>query len=115
MILRGISQYFIKGKNEEVIMKTVLYTVKDGDSLASVAEKFHTSRAEIIERNRLSGEPFEGMKLIVEEREAFGYTVRPFETVESIAAKFGKSVEDLKKLNGASAVFVGQRILVPSD
>lgn len=96
-------------------MKTVLYTVKEGDSLAAVSEKFHTSRAAIIERNNLNGEPFEGMKLIVEETEAFGYTVRPFDTVESIAAKFGKRVEDLKKLNGVSAVFVGQRILVPSD
>lgn len=96
-------------------MKTVLYTVKEGDSLSSVAEKFHTSSAAITERNGLRGEPFEGMKLIVEEREAFGYTVRPFDTLESIAAKFGKSAEDLKKMNGVSAVFVGQRILVPSD
>lgn len=96
-------------------MKTVLYTVKEGDSLSSVAEKFHTSRAAIIMRNDLKGEPFKGMKLIVEETEAFGYTVRPFDTIEGIASKFGVRADELKKLNGISAVFVGQRILVPSD
>lgn len=96
-------------------MKTILYTVKEGDTLASVATKFHTSQTAVAERNNLKGEPFEGMKLVVEETEAFGYTVRPFDTVESIAAKFCVKAEDVRRLNGTQAVFVGQRILVPTE
>lgn len=94
-------------------MKAVLYTVKKGDTLSSVAARFHASPSVIAEKNNLKGAPFEGMKLIIEEQEAFGYTVRPFDTIESIAAKFNVSRESVKKINGLDAVFVGQRILVP--
>lgn len=94
-------------------MKTFLYTARDGDSLAKIAAKFHTSESAIAARNDMRGEPFEGMKLIIEEQRAFGYTVRPFDTAESIADKFRVSCEKLKKLNNIDAVFVGQRILVP--
>ena len=74
-------------------MKTVLYTVKKGDTLPSIAAKFHASQSVIAERNNLKGQPFEGMKLIIDEQEAFGYTVRPFDSIRSIAAKFGISEE----------------------
>ncbi len=94
-------------------MKSVLYTVREGDSLAKIAAKFHTAEAAIASRNNLKGEPFEGMKLIVEETEAFGYTVRPFDTVDSVAAKFSTTAEALRKLNDVEEIFVGQRILVP--
>lgn len=94
-------------------MKTVMYTVKKGDTLPSIAAKFHASQAVIAERNNLKGQPFEGMKLVIDEQEAFGYTVRPFDSIEGIAAKFGISAESIERLNGVSAVFVGQRILVP--
>lgn len=96
-------------------MTEILYTVKRGDSLKSVASEFGAAPSEIAERNGLKGEPFEGMKLIVGKQRAFGYTVRPFDTAESIARKFGVSTERLKNINGTEAVFVGQRIFVPTD
>ncbi len=96
-------------------MKTFLYTAKEDDSLAKIAAKFHTSESAIKLRNGLTGEPFEGMKLIIDEQKAFGYTVRPFDTLESIAVKFRVSYEKLKTLNGVGVVFVGQRILVPEN
>lgn len=96
-------------------MKAVLYTVKKGDTLPAIAAKFHTAQSAIAAKNNLHGEPFEGMKLIVEEQEAFGYTVRPFDTLESIAAKFRITADSLRRMNGLEAVFVGQRILVPSN
>ena len=113
MILRAASQYFIRREKRRGTMKTVLYTVKKGDTLPSIAAKFHASQSVIAERNNLKGQPFEGMKLIIDEQEAFGYTVRPFDSIRSIAAKFGISEESIESLNGVSAVFVGQRILVP--
>lgn len=96
-------------------MKTVLHTVKCGESLADLAAKFHTTTATIAVRNNLKGEIFEGLKLIIEEQAAFGYTVRPFDTIDSIAKKFGVTSERLKTLNMTDAVFVGQRILIPSE
>lgn len=96
-------------------MKSVLYTVKEGDSLANIAAKFHTAGAVVAARNNLKGELFEGMKLIIDEQEAFGYTVRPFDTVNGIAAKFGVSADKLRRLNSLEEVFVGQRILIPED
>ena len=80
-------------------MKTVLHTVKCGESLADLAAKFHTTAAAIAVRNNLKGEIFEGLKLIIEEQAAFGYTVRPFDTIDSIAKKFGVTSERLKTLN----------------
>lgn len=96
-------------------MKTVLYTVKDGEKLSLIAERFHTAEAAIRAKNGLKGEPFEGMKLLVDEQEAFGYTVRPFDTLGVIAAKFNTTSDKLRELNGIDEVFVGQRILVPSE
>ena len=96
-------------------MKTVLYTVKEGDKLSRIAERFHSAEAAIRVRNGLNGEPFEGMRLLIDEQEAFGYTVRPFDTVDGIAAKFGTTGEKIRQLNGIDEVFVGQRILVPES
>ena len=96
-------------------MQTVLYTVKDGERLSQIAERFHSAEAAIRAKNSLRGEPFEGMKLLIDEQEAFGYTVRPFDTVGVIAAKFNTTSEKIRELNEIDEVFVGQRILVPSD
>lgn len=96
-------------------MKTLLHTVKNGESLSDLAARFHTTAASIAVRNNLKGELFEGLKLIIEEQAAFGYTVRPFDTVEGIGKKFGVSPEKLKTLNMTDTVFVGQRILIPSE
>lgn len=96
-------------------MKTVLYTVKGGEKLGEIAERFHTAEAAVRAKNNLKGEPFEGMKLLIDEQEAFGYTVRPFDTVGIIARKFNTTSEKLRALNAIDEVFVGQRILVPSD
>lgn len=96
-------------------MKTVLYTAKEGEKLSQIAARFHTAEAAIRAKNGLKGEPFEGMKLLIEEQEAFGYTVRPFDTVGVIAGKFNTTSERIRELNGIDEVFVGQRILVPSE
>ncbi len=102
-------------KKAEGVMKTLLYTVKEGETLAEISGKFRTTSSALAAKNGIVGEPFEGMYLLVDEEEAFGYTVRPFDTVESIAAKFGVPSQKLKAFNGIDAVFVGQRILVPTE
>jgi membrane-bound lytic murein transglycosylase D len=103
------------------------HRVEDGDTLPSIARKYHTSSTSIAEANNLGGgEPKSGTKLIIPitpghhngetvaySHKATHYKVRKGDTVASIADDFEVPVDKLRKWNHlrGSAVTPG-RVLV---
>lgn len=122
-----------------VVYGGVTYTVRRGDTLGSIAKRFHTTVTKIREMNDLgSSELRIGQRLVVgghgptapvvktpeprlPGKEAHGrarriHTVRSGESLWSIAKKLGTSVAELRSENGLagqSTVKVGQRLKIP--
>ena len=96
----------------EVKHKYRLHTVKRGETLHTIAEK-HNTTAEHIERlNKLKAPLAAGDILYIGDLDLSVYTVRPLDTIENIAQKFGANVLTLKKINNIESVYIGQRILI---
>ena len=94
-------------------MKRVMIRVDSGMTLENLAEKYHTTPLAIKNLNDLHTDIFIGMRLVIEENQGENYTVQPFDTLESIAKKFGVSLQRIKDLNGIERVFIGQKIFIP--
>ena len=94
-------------------MKRIMVRIDSGTTLADLADKYHTTVHAIEKLNNLQGDIFVGMRLIVEENQGEYYTVQPFDTLESVAKKFGASAQSIRELNGVERVFIGQRIFIP--
>ena len=93
------------------------YTVKKGDSLYSIANKFGTNVNEIKSLNNLSSNLLsvgQVLKLpgVVEESTVNTYTVKSGDTLYSIANKYNISVSELKSLNNLSSntLSIGQTL-----
>ena len=54
------------------------------------------------------------MRLLIEPREGEYYIVQPFDTVSSIAKKFGVSEEVITEFN-SDRVFIGQKLFICRD
>ncbi|MDE6605076.1 MAG: LysM peptidoglycan-binding domain-containing protein [Clostridia bacterium] len=94
-------------------MKKVIVRINDETSLEELADKHHTTVAAIKKLNNLHCDVFVGMRLVIEENQGTYYTVQPFDTLESIARKFGASAQRIMELNGVERVFIGQRVFIP--
>ena len=101
----------IKILNYQVI-KNVFYTVKDGDTLESIAKKFGVSKKYIIKNN--IADIYQGLMLYLPETSFKTYIVQPFDTLSKIAERCKISVEEIKSKNGLDSeyVFVGQKLFV---
>ena len=106
-----------------------VYTVRNGDNLSELAERFGVSQAELQRWNGLRGYSLSvGQKLIYHPvAPAYGeirlasadassefYRVKNGDNLWDISSRFGQSVEDVKRLNGglSEALHPGQRIRV---
>ncbi len=95
-----------------------VYTVKAGDSLWSIANKYGTDINTIKSLNNLSSNTLMiGQTLKVPSSEASGntYTVKSGDSLWSIANKYGTNVNTLKNLNGLSSntLTIGQTLKLP--
>lgn len=99
-----------------------LYTVKKGDSLYSIANKYGISVNDLKNANNLTGNLLQiGQTLIIPEEEIITpsdyevYTVKKNDNLWDIANLYGVSVNDLIKLNnlGTTMLQVGQQLLIP--
>lgn len=92
----------------------IIYFVKKGESLASVADKFCVNMKSIIRDNNLSQseEIEEGDILWIKKKNTCCHIVKPAESLTSIAQKYGVSVEHIKSLNEIENIFIGQKIFI---
>ncbi len=116
--------------NTETIskMSTEKYTIKRGDTLASIAKNYDTNIAAILKLNnmKLTDKIYSGQKIFVPAagtpisayKKSTYYTVMKGDTLSSIAKSFNTNVSSLLKLNNFDLhqrIYVGQKIIVPSE
>ncbi len=102
----------------------VIYAVKRGDSLASIAKRYGVSTASLKTTNRLSSNTIRaGQRLRIPksgepiEEETTTYVVQQGDTLTSIANRYGVSVVKLKRLNRltSNALKAGDRLEIPES
>ena len=89
-----------------------VYVVEEGDSLRSIAEALSTTEHLIIEDNFLKNQIKTGDKLYVKSYQKT-YVVTPYDTLKSIALKFGVTAEKILETNKILYIYVGERIVIP--
>ncbi len=91
------------------------YTIKEGDTMESIAAEHKISTDQIRWSNGMKGTAVTpGMKLYLPSSDGIVYLVKGEDTLESIAGKFGLSTEELIALNDLefSGISEGMRIMV---
>lgn len=116
---RGIEDYVPQpgpGTDSSVIE----YTVRSGDTLWLLAQRYGTTVAEIQRLNNLTGDMLnigQVLKIPTGQTNAyFEYTVRPGDTLWLLGQRFGTTADAIKKLNGLTGdmLNVGQVLRIPS-
>lgn len=97
------------------------YTVKNGDTLWSIARKFGVTVDELKQANNLSGNLLNiGQNLLIPKKEVSDtttYVVVKGDTLYKIAGKYNTTVDNLKSINNLTtdALSIGQILTVPSQ
>ncbi len=105
----------------------VTYVVKSGDTLSDIAAKFNTTAAALMKVNGITDPTsiHAGARLVIVQPGAIPtdtpvpvktYEVQSNDTLFDIAAKFGVTVDQLKKANGLknNLINVGQQLTIPT-
>lgn len=124
-VVKGVAEYI--GINYVSLDGSIdeYYTVKSGDSLWSIAQKFNTTVSALKELNRLTSNNLSiGQKLKIpttsitppNEQEYITYTVKSGDTLYKIANQSNTSVQQLIDLNNLTStnLSIGQTLLIPS-
>jgi len=105
-------------------METVIYIVKQGDSLCDIAKKYNTTAnmiarynglidTDILEMDKILRIP---VSTIPNMGTSMDYTIQSGDTLAKIAEKYGTTVETLAKLNGITdidEIWAGNVIKIP--
>ena len=112
-------------------VQTKTYTVKSGDTLSSIAEKYNTTYQTLAKYNNISNPSliYPGQKIKIpnssnekketkpnKQTKVKTYIVKSGDTLSSIANKFGTTYQILAKHNGISdpnVIYAGQKIKIP--
>jgi len=91
------------------------YRIQFGDNLLNICERFNTCKENII-RNNDKLELYEGEWIIVKTNEFKLHCVKPLETLEYIANKYGIELTRLKEDNNLQSekLFIGQMLKIYS-
>lgn len=95
------------------------YTVKKGDTLYSIAQKFNTTVDELKKLNNLTTNNLTiGTTLLIPQKNTGNtYTVKKGDTLFSIAKAFNITVDELKKANNltSNTLSIGQVLTIPQN
>lgn len=97
----------------------MIYIVKPGDTLYSIAYRFETTVDSIVNVNNISNPNmiYPGQAITLpEDVVGFNYIVQPSDSVYSIANRFGVSVNSIIRANNLKPPFVifpGQNLFIP--
>lgn len=96
-------------QNEEIDF----YRVKSGEDLASISKLFNVDINCII-RNNPKIDFYEGEVVKIVKRSGLFHIVKPGETLENIANKYGEDIDNLIKINllKNKRLFIGQKIKI---
>jgi len=111
-----IAKPYIVSTEIKSLQDLVTYVVVDGDTVASLAEKFGISENSIKWSNDLTGSSIDvGSELSISPVEGFVYTVKDTDTVEKIAEKYSSTVEKIVAFNDAeiTGIISGATIVIP--
>ncbi|MDD4358774.1 MAG: M23 family metallopeptidase [Candidatus Pacebacteria bacterium] len=106
--------------DEEELKKDIIYhTVKEGETLSSIATKYNISLETILLANEIGkNTPIKpGQKLIILPTEGILHMVEKGDTISSIARKYQADSEEIVKFNDlkdSSDIYVGDILFVPN-
>lgn len=127
---------YMKDNDNTTMPNFVMYTVKAGDSLYSIAQQYNTTVDKIKSDNKLASNNLSiGQVLMIADKttdatveECFGedevleedyviYVVKPGDNLYSIARKYDTTVSELKRLNNLTSnnLSVGQELKIPNE
>lgn len=94
------------------------YTVRDGDTISSVAKMFNVSVNTVRWSNDLNGRSTlkAGQDLIILPISGITYTIKKSDTIQSIAKKYGADISDILNYNDltlSSKLDVGTTLIIP--
>ena len=95
-------------------MSTYIYRVGKDEKLEDIAAKFGISMSALLHDNNCVSEQIdEGIRLLINMPEGREYIVKPFDTIASVALKFGKSENYIKENNNIDGeIFIGQKLYI---
>lgn len=102
MILNDLSQ--VKNK--------FIYKVESGDSIFSIADKFHTTKELIIRLNALTEDVRVGEFIIIEKVQGEEYIVKPTDSLRQIAHYNNEKSFEIINKNKTNCLYVGQKIYI---
>lgn len=127
---------YMKDNDNTTMPNFVMYIVKAGDSLYSIAQQYNTTVDKIKSDNKLTSNTLSiGQVLMIADKttdatveECFGedevleedyviYVVKPGDNLYSIARKYDTTVSELKRLNNLTSnnLSVGQELKIPNE
>ena len=116
-VLQIGQQLLIPNLNNSFIDSGVIYVVKNGDSLWSIAKKYNVGVNDLKSANNLNSNMLSiGQQLIIPESSDYQtYTVKSGDSLWKIAQNYDVNVNDLIKLNNLSSnvLSIGQTLLIP--
>ena len=113
-------QLFIPKNDNEGVKSNNIYTVKKGDTLYDIAEKYNVTINEIKEKNNLTSNILKIGQVLEIPSVSTGeinYVVQKGDNLNSIANKYDVTVSDIKKLNNLSTntIQIGQVLKIPGS
>jgi LysM repeat protein len=90
----------------------IIHKVKEGETLASIAAYYNIPVNMIIRENRLSGDIYPGQRLVIGFTKGEIYTVKPNDTIEDIALKFGMDAQTILQDNNIEMIYPFLNIVI---
>lgn len=107
------------GTNPSQSQDSGLYTVKAGDTLSGIAQRFQTTVQALAEMNGISDPdkiyPGQILRIKGAQEETLYYTVKAGDTLSQIAARYGTTYQNLARLNEISnpnRIYPGQKLRI---